>query len=64
MGEPLKDFLFEQYDEQRLSFREIAALLSRKGICVSHCTLYRWYHQLCGRPRSIREAKGDGAFQT
>jgi transposase-like protein len=59
IGEPLKDFLFEQYDRQGLSFREISQGLAEQGISVSYCTLYRWYYQLLGLPRSIREARGN-----
>ena len=56
IGEPLREFLFEQYDRHRLSFREISLMLATQGISVSHCTLYRWYFHLCGFPRSRKEA--------
>jgi hypothetical protein len=56
IGEPLRDFLFEQYNQQGLSFREISLWLSSQGISVSRSTLNRWYYQLCGRPRSIEDA--------
>lgn len=56
IGQPLRDFLLEHYDQDGLSFREISQWLALQGVSVSHCTLYRWYYHLCGYPRSIREA--------
>lgn len=53
---PMREFLLEHYDHDQLSFREISQELKGKGISVSHCTLYRWYAQLCGCPRSKEEA--------
>lgn len=53
---PLDAFLVDQYDKKRLSFREISDGLKDQGIGVSRSTLHRWYHHLCGRPRSIGQA--------
>ena len=56
IGQPLREFLFEQYDRQGLSFRNISQGLDSQGISVSYCTLSRWYYRLCGSPRSIGDA--------
>ncbi len=56
IGTSLRQFLIEQYDLSGLSFREISLWLEKQGISVSRCTLNRWYHHLCGYPRSIGEA--------
>ncbi len=56
IGQPLREFLIEQYDRQGLSFREISQWLDEQRISISRSTLSRWYYHLCGSPRSIGDA--------
>ena len=56
IGQPLREFLIEQYDTLGLSFREISQRLDEQEISISRSTLSRWYYRLCGSPRSIGDA--------
>ncbi len=57
IGEPLRNFLLQWYDERRCSFREISQLVwEEKGFGIDESTLRKWYYRLIGQPRSIAEA--------